>query len=182
MRYSFVFCLLFIFISGYGQGDMIVLKKRGKMIHSYFPGKEIFYQSDNGVHNAYINAIKDDSLFLAQFDIRQVMTFMGTYAIDTVATYRYSINYHDITAIVKPPKSNFSWHGIGSTLYYGGAVLTAAGLVTWALAKPNTRYYARPELVIGAAAATGIGYLLMHTKTRSMDIGKKYTLVYVELQ
>lgn len=181
MRCTLFIALLFASFTGYSQNDMMVLKKRGKIAHTYFAGQNIYYQTRDGMYNGYINAIKNDTLFLSQFDIRQVMNYTGGTSVDTVATYRYRIAYRDIIAIVKPPKNFFSWQGIGTSLFYGGMVLTTAGLVTWVLAKPNTRYYARPELVIGAAALTGIGYLLMHTKTRTLKIGKKYRLDYVEL-
>lgn len=99
---------------------------------------------------------------------------------DTVAIYRSRMHYHQIESIIKE-RTGFNWRGSGYALFYGGILLTAAGLGTWIFSEPDTRYYASPELVIGAAALTGIGYFLKRSRVPELKIGKKYSLEYVNL-
>lgn len=162
----------------FAQSDMLMLKKNNKVIQTFFPNSDIMFSTESGYREAHILDIKRDSLFLVQYDVRTVMTNLGVYMLDTVAAYRSAIRYNEITGIGKK-SSGFSWRGSGAALFGGGTVLTVAGLVTWILAKPNTRYYARPELVIGAAILAGVGYLMMKSSGRQMKIGKKYSLQYI---
>jgi len=64
----------------------------------------------------------------------------------------------------------------------GGVLLTTVGLGTWLFSKPNTRYYASPYLVGGAALLAGIGYLLVKSGNKAMMLGKKYSLEYIKVK
>jgi hypothetical protein len=98
-----------------------------------------------------------------------------------VATYPFAVNYKEIIALGQQ-KKKFDWSASGGTLFGGGILLTTAGLISWIFAKPNTRYHASPQLVIGAAALAGVGYLLLKTGNKPMKLGKKYTLHYLKLK
>lgn len=173
--------ILFLFLVPavlFAQSDFLMLKKNGKVVKSYYPGSEIMFSAGDFYREAKITDINNDSLFLVQYDVRTVMTNLGVYMLDTVATYYSAIRYSDITALGQKTYG-FSWKGAGATLFGGGTVLTVAGLLTWVFAKPNTRYYAPPAFVGAAAALAGIGYLLMQNKGHQMKIGKKYSLQYI---
>lgn len=74
----------------------------------------------------------------------------------------------------------WDWQTSGAALLGGGTLLTVGGLLTWVFAEKNSRYYARPELVVTAAALAGIGYLLTKTKSgKGYRIGGKYALQYI---
>lgn len=162
-----------------GQGEMLILKKHGKVQKTFFKGSQLIFDLGNGMQSANLYQLKNDSLFLAQYDIRMVMGSLAIPVQDTVATYRSQISYKDIIAIGKE-HTGWNWNATGISLFSGGALLTTAGLVSWIVAQKNTRYYARPGLVGGAAAFTGIGFLLMKsTGDKKMTIGKKYTLEYI---
>jgi len=169
--------IVFLPFAAFAQSDILVLKKRNKLVQSFYPGSQIYYSTALGFRDAYIKDIKKDSLFLVQYDVRTVMTNLGVYMLDTVAAYPYAISYKDITAIGKHTGGFIK--NSGAALFGGGTLLTAAGLVSWVLAKPNTRYYARPELVGGAAVLAGVGFLMMKADKRSMPVGKKYSLQYI---
>lgn len=80
-------------------------------------------------------------------------------------------------------KSNkFNWVGSGGALLGGGILLTTVGLGTWLFTKPNSRYYASPYLVGGAAVLGGIGYLLIKSGNKEMKLGKKYSLEYIRVK
>ncbi len=164
------------------QNDLLILKKNNRTIKSFFPGTEMDFSTDTRYYEGNITQIKRDSVFLVQYDVRQVYSpNLGVFVLDTVSTYHFSVAFKDIYAIGNDTK-NFNWHASGATLFGGGILLTTAGLITWIFAKPNTRYYARPQLVIGAAILAGIGYLLLKSGNKPMKLGKKYTLHYIKLK
>lgn len=179
-----IFCFMIFFgcysISSIAQSDLLILKKNNRTIKSFYPGSEIMFSTDLRHYDAYVTSIERDSVFLVQYDIRQVPTNLGVYVLDTIARYYSGVNYKDIVSFGKS-RNNFNWDASGAALFGGGVLLTTAGLVTWIFAKPNTRYYARPGLVIGAATLAGIGYLLMKTGNKNMPLGKKYSLQYINV-
>ena len=183
MRLLFILSVLFLnAINCSAQNDLLLLKKNNRTIKSFFPGTEIDFSTATRYYEAQITAIKKDSVYLVQYDTRQIYSStLGVFVPDTVAAYRFGLNYKEIIAFGEN-KKKFNWSGSGATLFGGGILLTTAGLVTWIFAKPNTRYYASPSFVIGAAALAAIGYLLLKTSNKPMKLGKKYTLHYVKLK
>lgn len=178
------FLLLFLILGfaniGFGQNDLLVLKKNNRVIKSYYPDSEIKFISDGLPMEGYITSIARDTIFLIQYDVRQRYTNLGVYVLDTVARYRFSVAFGSISALIKERSSFLG--ASGAALLGGGVVLTTAGLLTWVLAKPDTRYYARPELVIGAATAALVGYAMIKLSgSNQLKLGKKYTLSYIRM-
>lgn len=177
------FCLILLSIASCkAQSDILILKKNLKTIRTFFPGSEINVSTTEGYYYGKVTSINRDSIFLIQYDIRQIPSNLGVYFLDTVASYRFAINYKNITAFNKRYSNKFDWSGSGSALLGGGILLTTVGLSTWIFAKPNTRYYASPYLIGGAAALAGIGYLILKSGTKGMVLGKKYSLEYISVK
>jgi len=182
MRSLFIFfSIIFMASSCSAQSDLLILKKHNHTFETFFPGSEMIFSTQDRYYDAFVTSIKKDSVFLVQYDVRQVLTRMGFYVLDTVATYNFGINYHEIISFGKERK-NFDWKSSGAALFGGGILLATAGLVTWIFTKPNTEYHANPQLIIGAAAVAGIGYLLMKTGNKNFKLGKKYTLDYIKVK
>ena len=183
MRVFFILSIaVFLASSCAAQNDLLILKKNNRTVESFFPGSEIDFSTNTRYFEANVSSIEKDSVFLVQYDVRRVYsTNLGVFILDTVAQYHFGINYRDIISFGKKRK-NFDWNSSGAALFGGGALLTTAGLITWIFAKPNTRYYARPELVIGAAALATTGYFLMKTGNKTRKLGKKYTLHYIKMK
>ena len=182
---AFVLIILFttaIFFVRAQTSDLLVLKKEGRTIRSFFPGSDIQFNTDTRYYDAVIRYINHDSLFLVQYDIRQVPTSIGLVMLDTVATYPFSINYKEIVALGKTGDKNFNWSGSGGALLGGGTLIAIVGMGTWIFTKPNTQYYASPYLVGGAALVAGIGYLLAKSSGKKMTLGEKYTLEYIPVK
>ncbi len=162
------------------QSDLLVIKKKGKTVRSFYPGMEIHFTTKLRYYEAEITSIRKDSIYMVQYDIKRIPLTNGGIFTDTVGTYRFGVNYKDIISFENDRKG-FDWSASGAGLFGGGVVLTTAGLITWILAKPNSRYYARPEVVIAGVAFAAVGYILMKTGSRKTEIGKKYTLHYISL-
>lgn len=183
MRLLFIIPLVFLLATKCeAQNDLLLLKKNNRTVKSFFPGTEIDFSTNTRYYEAQITGIKKDSVYLAQYDTRRVYSpTLGVFLIDTVAVYHFGLNYKDIVSLGNNTQK-FNWSASGGALFGGGVLLTTAGLATWVFSKPNTRYYASPKLVIGAAALAGIGYLLLKTGSKPLKLGKKYTLHYVKLK
>lgn len=175
-----IFFFFFYAITSFAQNDLLLLKKNGHKIESFYPGIEIDFSNADRYFEAYITAVKNDSVFLVQYNIQRILTSMGVYILDTVSQYHFAMNYHGIISIGKKRKG-FDLNASGATLFGGGILLTTAGLITWIFSKPHTRYYASKQLVIGSAALAVIGYFLMNSGNKKMVLGKKYTLNYIKM-
>ncbi len=169
--------LLFYYTS-IGQNDFIILKKKDHTLKTFYTGTPISFTTSLRYFSGRINSIEKDSVFLSEYDIRQIPTSIGVYIVDTVATYHTAIYYKDILKI-QNNKKGFDLSGSGASLLGGGILITAIGLGTWIFTKPGDQYHASPKLVIGAAILGGIGYLLLKTDRNNFPIGKKYRLDYI---
>ncbi|MDP4283078.1 MAG: hypothetical protein Q8891_01540 [Bacteroidota bacterium] len=173
--------LFLIASSCMAQYDILILKKNNRTQQSFFTGSEMTFTTATGFYHAYVTSIERDSVFLIQYDIRQIPTSLGVYVLDTLARYNFGINYHDITGFDKMT-NKFDWSASGGALFGGGVLLTTVGLGTWIFTKPNTRYYASPSLVIGSAILAGIGYLMLKSSNKGRRLGKKYMLQYIKMK
>ena len=184
MRNTLLFLIvIFVYHAGISQpSDFIILKKDQHTIKSFFAGTNISFRTSDGDYAGEITAVKKDSLFINQYDIRQVPTNLGVYVIDTVATYRLAVNYRDIIKIENLKRKGFDWTASGGSLFGGGILITAVGLGTWIFTKPGTQYHASPVLVASGAALAGIGYLLLRSHSNKYSIGKKYKLEYIKVK
>lgn len=184
MKIVFFLCFgFFSLVSCEAQSsDLLILKKNNRTIQTFFPGNEIIFNTATRYYDAVIESINHDSLFLIQYDIKQVPTSLGVYIIDTLGTYPFAVNYKEITGFGKYGNKKFNWAGSGGALLGGGTLLTTVGLGTWLFTKPKTRYYASPYLVGGAALLAGIGYLLAKSGGKNKLLGKKYTLEYIAVK
>lgn len=183
MRMLLIFLCLFVTLapmhSRAQANDFIVLKKNGRTLTSLFAGSLAEFTTDRGYYAGRITSILHDSIFLVEYDVRQVPTHLGVYVLDTVAFYRLKFNYHEITYMGKKADKGFNWSGSGGSLFGGGLLLTTVGLGTWIFFKPGTTYHAPASLILASAVLGGVGYLLMK-KGSGYKIGNKYSLEYIE--
>jgi hypothetical protein len=184
MKILFFLCIvLFTFYNSRSQSsDLLILKKGNKTLQTFFPGSEIVFSTLSGHYDCFLTSINRDSLFLIQYDIRQIPTNLGVYMMDTVSRYRFAINYKEIKSFGKDRNKKFDWSGSGGALLGGGTLLAVVGLGTWIFTKPNTQYYASPYLVGGAALIAGVGYLLAKAGEKQLVLGKKYSLDYIRVK
>lgn len=158
------------------SSDFILLKKNKKTIATYFPGTNIGFFTNTGTFlQANITRIKNDTLYLKEYIVRQVPTQLGVNIIDTVSSYLYQYHYNQIKSIGKTGR-RFDVNGSGAILMGGGALLLVGSAVV--LLADNKNF--SPQLMGAAAVLAGVGYLLTRVNNKGIIIGKKYTLVYVQ--
>lgn len=180
MKFFAFILILFCSIPSLAQtSDFIILKKKDRTVASYFPGTKIQFVTRNGAYrDALIEKIEKDTLFIREYLVRKGMTSMGFYVIDTLGSYHYAYDYHEIHNIGTPdPK--FNWSGSGSALFGGGILLTAASGVVYLADRKKFS----PELMIAGAGLGIIGYLILKISGRPVIIGKRgYHLDYFSVQ
>jgi hypothetical protein len=180
MRVSFLLISFLFSLSCFSQSsDFIILKKKGRTTKSYYTGTQIEFVTNAGAYrNALITAVRNDSVYLQEFVIRQLPTTLGTYITDTAGSFRYIYHYKDIAAMGAPAKGKFNWRGSGSSLMGGSVLLILGSGVVYLADRDNFS----PALM-GAAAGLGIlGYFMNKGGGKGIVIGKKgYTLEYMDL-
>jgi hypothetical protein len=159
------------------SADFILFKKKHRTIGTYYAGNNIAFTNQQGNYiEALITKIKNDTLFLRQFIVQQVPTTLGVYVLDTVSSYRYQYHYSEIKAIGRTGRK-FDAAGSAAVLMGGGALLTVASAVVYVADRKKFS----PQLMIGAIGLGGIGYLMAKLSGKGMVMGKKYSLVYVNV-
>jgi hypothetical protein len=173
--------LLLISATSFSQSaDFIQLKKKNKLVTTFYSGMNISLTAQSGANiNALINGIQNDTLYLQEFIIQYLPTTFGTYIIDTVGSYRYKYHYNQVAAIGKKEKTNFNTKGSGAALFGGGALLTLASGVIYVV---DRKKFSLPLLLTSVGLGT-LGYFLAKGKKNgiAMVIGKKYKLVYMNM-
>ncbi len=160
------------------RSDFIVLQKNNRTIKSFFSGTNATFVADGQLYSGKIERIESDSIFIIQYDVRRVLTNLGIYMVDTISALKYPVSFHAVTQIMKDRKG-FDWGASGASLFGGGALITTVGLVTWLFTKKDSKYYAGPKLVAGAALAALTGYILLNSNQSTYTINKKFTLHYI---
>ena len=172
--------IIFIFLAQqlFSQSaDFILFKKKNRTIGSYYTGNNIAFTNQDGNYiEAKITEIKHDTLFLRQFIVQQVPTNFGVYILDTVGSYRYQYHYNQIKAIGRTGRK-FNTSASGAALFGGGVVLAIASAVVYVA----DRNKFSPQLLTASVGLGGIGYLMTKFGGKGMIIGKKYSLVYVDV-
>lgn len=178
MKFFLPFLLLTNFATQAQNADFITVKKKGKTIQTIFAGRNIEFSTTSGAYiSAFINGIKNDSLYLQEFLVQQLPTTFGTYILDTLGSYRYKFHYNQIAMLGKKPKRGFNVSGSGASLFGGGVLLTLASGVVYLADRKSFS----PALLIASAGLGAFGYLLLKATGKPMIIGKKYTLQYMSM-
>jgi hypothetical protein len=174
--------LLFIFILISGKifaqaSDFILLQKHNQTVASFYKGNDISFVTTSGAAiDAQITAIRNDSIFLAQYIIQQVPTNAGVNILDTVGSYPYQFNYNEIKSINLPGR-HFDVSASGASLFGGGILLFVGSGVVYLADKKDFS----PILMIAGAALATIGYFLSRKSSDGYTIGKKYKLTYIDV-
>jgi len=171
--------LLLPFTAASQSSDFIILKKKNKTIRNIFAGSNIEFMSTTGAYrNAYINAIRNDSIYLQEFVVNRIPTTFGTYMLDTAGSFRYVYHYNQVGSFGPKKQKGFNVNGSGAALMGGGALLTVASGVSYLADKEKFS----PGLLAAAVGLGGLGYLMNRSSGKGMLIGKKYRLQYMKMQ
>ena len=175
---SHFFCVL-VFSQA---SDFIVVKKHDRTVKSYFPGLPIALQTTSfSWVNGWITAIRNDSIFIKEYDVRQVPTIWGTTTTDTAGTYIVGVHYKEIERI------EFNEKGGGFGFVTNGAIFMIGGLGYAFLNVVNGQYLHESitdsknmtslGIALGVAAAGFILNRISHAKNKKW----RYAIEYVRM-
>ncbi|MES2645392.1 MAG: hypothetical protein V4717_00855 [Bacteroidota bacterium] len=161
------------------ESDILLLQKNNRTIRQFFAGTNISFITTDGMPvSAYINFIKNDSLFLLQHDVRMVPNYFGTYSPDTVAVYNLNFSLKNIGSFPARPRK-FALITNGSLFMIGGAAYLLLNMInTIRVADPLFGKDNLPNL-IGGVSTFAAGFLLNKTVVTEYKLGKKYKLKYL---
>lgn len=178
MKITFAYLFFVSTLSFAQSGDFIILKKNNRRAATYYSGSNIAFTSSRGAYfEGVINRINNDTVYLQEFVIRRLPTTFGTYLIDTAGSYHYKFHYNEIRMIGEKERSNFNLQGSGASLLGGGLLLALGSGIVY-VADRNT--FSAPLLIAALALGT-TGYFMSKGKGHGIVIGKKYSLVYMDM-
>jgi len=169
----------FILTSTFAQSDFIQLKKKDKVIQTWFKGNYIYTQLKNGQWiNAVIYNIKDDSLYLRPYIVQTFINRLGFNFLDTTFYGLMAINANYLHAFPKKDEG-FSYVKNGSIFdIAGGGYLVLNIINTLSDNDPVFGADNVPKLSI-ATSVLALGIVLGLTHKSNYIIGKKYHIEYI---
>ena len=176
-------CFLFPACTVAQVSDFITVKKRNNLtVRSYFPGSPIVCQTTYGQYfNGYVEAVRNDSVFIKQYDIRSVPSMWGVSKIDTTGSYITGIHYREIQMMIYQRRQSFGFIRSGTIFIIGGLGYAGLNLINGQyLNEPNGSKENRKKLGIALGVAGG-GFLLKYLNNRSQRNHKKYRVEYIRM-
>lgn len=172
--------LLLLFSQGaFSQSaDYILLKKKNRVVQTFFKGSHIEFVTTRGAYrDAQIRDIRNDSIFLQEYLIKRVPTTLGFFIIDTAGSFSYKYHYKEIGSFGKTNKK-FNVLNSGSSLFSGGLLITLASGVSYIANKKKFS----PGLAAAGVGLGGLGYLTVKAAGKPIVPGKrKYKLEYINI-
>lgn len=163
--------------------DFISVKKRNnRTVRSYFPGTPIVFQTVNGNYfNGYVEAVRNDSVFIKQYDIRSVPTPWGVSKQDTVGVYISGIHYKDMRMMVYEKRRSFGFIRSGTIFIIGGLGYAGLNLINGQYLNEPTGSKDNVKKLGIAFGVAGAGFLLKYLNNRSQRNHKKYRIEYIRM-
>ena len=176
--------VLFIFLltvsTGFSQAsDFITVKKRNnRTLKTFFPGVFISFQTfDKRQVHGLITAIRNDSVFVKEWDIRPMINSIGIPVTDTVGAYLNGFNYKEIDKVEVSDRMKLQQLTPGQVLIIGGTGYILLNLINGAYLHQSitSRKNVTSLSIAGAAIGAGllINYLVKH--------GNRYHVEYVHM-
>jgi hypothetical protein len=180
MRIRLTVCILLISAFGaFAQNDLLVMKKQNQIVQTWVRGSSITFQFSNKQWlQGIIKAIRNDSLLLDIYVLRQVPNQFGMPTVDTGKIGLLKLHTKEIYAMPKRKQ--------GGSIFTNGALFKIAGgafiffNITNSLINGEQVFGPDnlPSLGI-AVGLIGVGMILGATHKTEIVLGKKYTLVTI---
>ena len=159
--------------------DFVILKKNNKSLQTFYTGKTIsFKYNDYRQIFGIIQNIKNDSIFIEQWNIRSIGTPLGLVIADTIKNKPEGFAIKNIVKIPNPKaRSQFALPGAVLMIGSGGyAALHVINNLTQKGGKVEAKN------LLSAAGFFGLGALLTWLKPKDIvTLGNKYQLHYIDI-
>lgn len=183
-RLSILIFLLLSSLLAFSQAsDFIVVKKKNnRTLKTYFPGTPIVLETvDYRFVSGIIQSIRNDSIFIKQYDVRTMLNQWGTTTVDTVGSYLVQLHYQDINKVVYQKRESFAFIKNGTIFMIGGLGYAALNVINGSyLKEPITEKRNLQSLGIALGVAGG-GFLLNRIRHMRNKNGKRYRIEYIRM-
>ncbi len=165
------------------MGDFISLKRsNNRHLASYFKGSRIELQHVNGqLINGPIEDVRNDSIFVRQWQIVSYITQLGTSKVDTLGSLIFGLHYQEIFRIVHNKKQSWGFVRNGSLFMIGGVGYAVLNVINGAYRKESIGDSENVRSLAIAGAVAGGGFLLNRLHRHREKNGKNYKIVYVKM-
>lgn len=159
--------------------DFITVKKRNnRTIKTFFPGVHISFETyDKRYANGLITAIRNDSIFVKEWDIRPMLNSLGIPVTDTLGEYLSGYHYKEIAKCDVSDRMRLQQLTPGRILIIGGTGYALLNVINGAYLHESVTSSKKLKSLGIAAGAVGAGilanYLVRH--------GRKYHIEYVHM-
>ncbi|MEO5591155.1 MAG: hypothetical protein ABIR15_19725 [Chitinophagaceae bacterium] len=177
--------LLTIFLSAsvktFSQAsDFITVKKKNnRTVKTFFPGVYISFETyDKRQASGLITAIRSDSVFVREYDIRQVLNFAGIPVLDTLGQYLSGFNYKEIAKVDVSDKMKLQQVTAGRILIIGGTGYALLNVINGAYLHESVTSSKNLKSLGIAAGAVGTGLLINYLSRNS----RKYHVEYIHME
>jgi len=177
-----VLFIVFLFASVHGfcqASDFITVKKKNnRTIKTFFPGVPIsLVTGDKRQATGLITAIRNDSIFIRQYDIRPMMNSLGIPVTDTVGDYLSGFHYKEIASIDVSDRMHLQQLTPGRILIIGGTGYALLNVINGAYLHESITSSKNLTSLGIAAGAVSAGVLTNYLLKKS----KKYRIEYVRM-
>ncbi|HEX5150873.1 MAG TPA: hypothetical protein VFW07_05465 [Parafilimonas sp.] len=183
MNRCFLIIITVFFVNAsFSQSDFFQLKKRDKVLKTWYKDNDIYFQLGNGQWiTAVIHKIQDDSLYLRPYQVQTFVNRLGLNYLDTTFYGLMTIHINSIHAFPKDDEG-FSYVKNGAIFKIaGGGYLLLNIINTLSDGDPVFGEDNLPKIGI-AAGVIAVGVVLGLTHKSTYIIGKKYRLEYIAVK
>lgn len=180
LRILLLTLLLFSSVKIFSQAsDFITVKKRnGKTIKTFFPGLYISFETvDKRPVTGLIMAIRNDSVFVKEVDIRPMYSIGGVPVADTAGIYLSGFHYKELEKVDVSDRMGFSQVTPGRILIIGGAGYALLNLINGAYLHESITSSKNLTSLGIAVGAVGVGLLTNYITKQA----NKYHVEYVHM-
>lgn len=177
-----ILLLIFIFssVKVFSQAsDFITVKKRnGKTIKTFFPGVSISFETvDKRPVNGLITAIRNDSVFVKEWDVRPVISSIGIPVTDTAGIYLSGFYYKEIGTVDVSSRMRFQEVTPGRILIIGGTGYALLNIINGAYLHESITSSKNLTSLGIAVGAVGLGILINYISKHA----NKYHVEYIHM-
>lgn len=176
--------VLYLPFMAMGQvSDIIsVQKKNGKIVKNFGAGSPIALLTDNGEEvSGVVKEIRDDSVFVYVYDIRQFVGMTGLASVDTLQTYVEPVHYRNVRSIQVYRHRGYARGLLASVLKVGGIGYLVLNVVNGLY---QHQRFDDPRFVTTlslSAAAAATGWAISKYYRSNQYSRKRHRIVYINL-
>lgn len=187
LRLLVIITILIQSFSSFSQDYIIVKDKAGRTIKRIYLGFPVTYETkDRNFIEGPVAAIRNDSILVRMFEVREYPTEIGFILRDTISTYLIGNNYHDIRRIElhekRRSRRSFGREKAEQLLMIGGAGYFLLNILNGAFFKEpvtNPKNLRSLQISIGLF---GVGLFLNKVVgVKSQYTTKKHKIIYIDL-